>query len=160
MKSKVEDITTINDLKVYIRKNSFESKINSKSIFDYWRCGYIEFNLPEGLPYAYYFKDCGRRSKGVALTIENIIDGANVHGGITYIDSRISTRTVTLGFDCNHYIDTKEFINKPRSVGYCLNELQRLSKAILKAKRKYRSLLIKQKIKEIKRAYRKDIVWK
>lgn len=150
MKSKVEFVGRINGFKVYVRKNSFENNIDSNLMFDYWRCGYIEFNLPEGLPYAYYFKDCSRRSKGVALIMEKIIDNSNVHGDITYIDSKISTRFVTLGFDCNHYIDTKWCINKPRSLGFCINELNKLSKAVLKAKRKYRSLLIKQKIKELK----------
>ena len=152
MKSRVEFIGKVNNLKVYVRKNSFENKIDSSSVFDYWRCGYIEFDLPRGLFYTYYSKDHGERSKGVALAIENIIDSANVHGGITYVDGKISTRAVTLGFDCNHYMDTKGYINSPRSVGYCINELQRLSKVVMRAKRKYRSLLIKQKIKEIKKS--------
>lgn len=152
MKNKVEFIGKINGLKAYVRKNSFENKIDNSIMFQCWRCGYVEFTLPEGLPYTYYFKDFSRRSKGVALAIENIIDSANVHGGITYVDSKISTRAVTLGFDCNHYMDTKGYINSPRSVGYCINELQRLSKAVMRAKRKYRSLLIKQKIKEIKKS--------
>lgn len=152
MKSKVEFIGKINNLKIYVRKNSFESKINSKLMFDYWRCGYIEFKLPRGLFYTYYSEDFGKRSRGVALAIEEIINNEDVHGGITYRDSNIGIDVVTLGFDCNHFMDTKEYINRPRSVGYCINELNKLSKAILKAKRKYRSLLIKQKIKEIKKS--------
>lgn len=155
MKSKVEFISKINGLKTYVVKNSFESKTNSKSMFDYWRCGYVEFKLPKGLFYTYYSKDYGIKPEGTALTIEKIIDDAEVHGGVTYMDSNRALGVVILGFDCNHLIDTKAYIKKPRSVGYCINELKNLSKAILKAKRKYKSLLIKQKIKEIKKYKRR-----
>lgn len=56
MKRKVEFIGKINGLKTYVVKNSFENKINSNLMFDYWRCGYVEFKLPKGLLYTYYSK--------------------------------------------------------------------------------------------------------
>lgn len=161
MKSKVEYLKQSNGLKVYVRNNSLlesEAKIIDSMLFNSWRCGYVDFSLPNGMGYQVVESIYPRHNEYVinkpskiAEKIERVIDGALVHGGITYCDIDYNTKKITLGFDCNHYQDTKGFIKEPRSLGYCKTNLISLSKAVLKVKKNYRRYLIEQKIKELKK---------
>lgn len=150
MLSKTEYINKINGLKVYVRKNTFVKSVPS-TFHDYWRCGYVEFTLPKGLEYKFLQSGSWMvESKGVAKIIESSIQNTYVHGGITFCEQNVVTGIITIGFDCNHYLDTKHFLKNPRSVGYCITNIERMVKSILKAKKKYRKILINQKIKELK----------
>lgn len=152
---KVEYIRKVGGLKMYVRSNSSARDVPmpiDSLLFSFWRCGYIEFVLPNG-----FNPSCiddvfsySKRKNNIARRIENIIDNASVHGGITYWNINRKTRRVTLGFDCNHYFDSKTYLTKPRSVGYCKTNIELLLKAILKIKKNYRKMLIKEKIKELK----------
>ena len=154
MISKVEYIRKVGNLKMYVRSNSFVRDIPmpiDSLLFSFWRCGYVEFVLPNGLDPSYiesiFFYN---RRNNMARRIENIIDNTSVHGGITYWNVNEKTRIVTLGFDCNHYFDSRTHLTKPRSVGYCKTNIELLLKAIFKIKKNYRKMLIKEKIKELK----------
>ena len=82
-----------------------------------------------------------------------MIHTINVHGGITYDHYSDEDNTLTLGFDCNHYMDDMEGgINKDASYVvketkflatqlsgniakvYASNEIEKLEKLILKLK--------------------------
>lgn len=164
MISKVEYIRKVGNLKMYVRNNSLVYvRKNSPArdismpidslLFSSWRCGYVEFVLPNGLDPSYIESifSYNKRKNIIARRIENVIDNASVHGGITYWSIDKETRRVTLGFDCNHYFDSKTYLTKPRSVGYCKTNIDLLLKAILKIKKNYRKILIKEKLKELKK---------
>ena len=162
MISKVEYIKNVGNLKMYVRNNSFVRDIPmpiDSLLFSFWRCGYVEFVLPNGLDPSYiesifsYHKNKARfrRESNITRRIENVIDNAFVHGGITYWSIDEKTRRAILGFDCNHYSDTRTYLTKPRSVGYCKTNIELLLKAIFKIKKNYRKMLIKEKIKELKK---------
>ena len=161
MKSKVEYLEQLNGLRVYVRNNS---RLRDRSgriesiMFSSWRCGYVDFSLPNGMGYQvvegiysssdeYFISKPSR----IAAKVERIIDSALVHGGITFCKVNHDSKKITLGFDCNHYQDTKGFIKEPRSVGYCKTNLISLSKAVLKVKKNYRRYLIEQKIEELRK---------
>ena len=162
MKSKVEYLKQSNGLKVYVRNNSFsddQAKKIESTLFNSWRCGYIEFYLPSNMGYqileSIYSCSTDRdiicEPSKIAVKIERIIDNALVHGGITYCDIDYDTKKITLGFDCNHYQDTRGFIKEPRSLGYCKTNLVSLSKAVMKIKKNYRRYLVEQKLKELRK---------
>ena len=161
MKSKVEYLEQLNGLRVYVRNNSHlrdrSGRIES-IMFSSWRCGYVDFSLPNGMGYQvvesiYSSSDEYFTSKPsrIAVKVERIIDSALVHGGITFCKVNHDSKKITLGFDCNHYQDTKGFIKEPRSLGYCKTNLISLSKAVLKVKKNYRRYLIEQKIEELRK---------
>ena len=162
MKSKVEYLKQSNGLKVYVRNNSLLKseaiRIDSMS-FNSWRCGYLDFSLPswlvrdgiESIYSRHREEDNICKPSRITVIIEKIIDGAFVHGGITFCHINHDSKKITLGFDCNHYQDTKMFIKEPRSLGYCKTNLISLSKAVLKVKKNYRRYLIEQKIEELRK---------
>ena len=155
MLSKVEYIKNIGSLKMYVRNNSFFKDVPmpiDSLLFSFWRCGYVEFVLPNGLNTSYIesINSYDKKKSNIARRIENIIDSSFVHGGITYCSVDKETRRATLGFDCNHYFDAKTYLTEPRSVGYCKTNIELLLKAIFKIKKNYRKMLIKEKIKELK----------
>ena len=94
MKSKVEYLKQSNGLKVYVRNNSLlesEARIIDSMLFNSWRCGYVDFSLPNGMGYQvvesiysssdeYFISKPSR----IAAKVERIIDSALVHGGITF----------------------------------------------------------------------------
>ena len=161
MKSKVEYLKQSNGLKMYVRNNSLlESEVRriNSMLFNSWRCGYVDFSLPNGMGYQvvesiysssdeYFISKPSR----IAAKVERIIDSALVHGGITFCKVNHDSKKITLGFNCNHYQDTKEFIKKPRSLGYCKTNLISLSKAVMRVKKNYRRYLIEQKIEELRK---------
>ena len=161
MKSKVEYLKQSNGLKVEIVNNSLlesETARIDSMLFTSWRCGYVEFSLPswlvrDGIESIYSSSDEYFISKPsrIAAKVERIIDSALVHGGITFCKVNHDSKKITLGFDCNHYQDTKGFIKEPRSLGYCKTNLISLSKAVLKVKKNYRRYLIEQKIEELRK---------
>ena len=162
MKSKVEYLKQSNGLKVEIVNNSLlesETARIESMLFTSWRCGYVEFSLPNKMGYQVlksiysYSRDEDVISKPsrIAVKIERIIDNALVHGGITFCEIDYSNKKIILGFDCNHYRDTKKFIKEPRSLGYCKTNLISLSKAVMKVKKNYRRYLIEQKIEELRK---------
>ena len=162
MKSKVEYLKQSNGLKVEIVNNSLlESEtVGIESIlFTSWRCGYIEFSLPswlvrdgiESIYSRHREEDNICKPSRITAKVERIIDSALVHGGITFCHVNHDSKKITLGFDCNHYQDTKGFIKEPRSLGYCKTNLISLSKAVMKVKKNYRRYLIEQKIEELKK---------
>ena len=56
MISKVEYIRKVGNLKMYVNKNSFVRDIPmpiDSLLFSFWRCGYVEFTLPNGLNPSY-----------------------------------------------------------------------------------------------------------
>jgi hypothetical protein len=162
MISKVEYIRKVGNLKMYVNKNSFVRDIPmpiDSLLFSFWRCGYVEFSLPswlvrdgiESIYSRHREEDNICEPSRVIVIIEKIIDGAFVHGGITFCHVNHDSKKITLGFDCNHYQDTKGFIKEPRSLGYCKTNLISLSKAVLKVKKNYRRYLIEQKIEELRK---------
>ena len=127
-------------------------------MFNSWRCGYVEFYLPNDRGYKVlesiypcHNEYITSKPSKIAEKIERAIDSALVHGGVTYCNIGYNTKKITLGFDCNHYQDTKEFIKEPRSLGYCKTNLISLSKAVLKVKKNYRRYLIEQKIEDLRK---------
>ena len=161
MKSKVEYLGQSNGLRVCVRNISlldvYSGRIESM-MFSFWRCGYVEFYLPNEMGYKvvesiysssdeYFISKLSR----IAAKVERIIDSALVHGGITFCKVNHDSKKITLGFNCNHYQDTKEFIKKPRSLGYCKTNLISLSKAVMRVKKNYRRYLIEQKIEELRK---------
>ena len=155
MISKVEYIKNVGSLKMYVRNNSLADgyeRVMESIMFTSWRCGYVEFILPNGSNPSYIedINSYNKNKSNVARKIENIIESASVHGGITYCRVDKKTRRATLGFDCNHYEDTKRFIKEPRSVGYCKTNIELLLKAIFKIKKNYRKILIKETIKKLR----------
>ena len=163
MKSKVEYLRQSNGLKVEIVNNSLlesETVGIEPMLFTSWRCGYVEFSLPswlvrdgiESIYSRHREEDNICKPSRITVIIEKIIDGAFVHGGITFCNVNHDSKKIILGFNCNHYYrDTKEFIKKPRSLGYCKTNLISLSKAVLKVKKNYRRYLIEQKIEELRK---------
>ena len=163
MKSKVEYLKQSNGLKVEIVNNSLlkseTAGIEESMLFTSWRCGYIEFSLPswlvrdgiESIYSRHREEDNICKPSRITVIIEKIIDGSFVHGGITFCHVNHDSKKITLGFDCNHYQDTKGFIKEPRSLGYCKTNLISLSKAVLKVKKNYRRYLIEQKIEELRK---------
>ena len=161
MKSKVEYLEQLNGLRVYVRNNSrLRDRLGriESIMFSSWRCGYVDFSLPNGMGYQvvesiysssdeYFISKPSR----IAAKVERIIDSALVHGGITFCKVNHDSKKITLGFDCNHYQDAKGFIKEPRSLGYCKTNLISLSKAVLKVKKNYRRYLIEQKIEELRK---------
>ena len=141
---------------MYVRNNSFIRDIPmpiDSLLFSFWRCGYVEFVLPNGLNPSYIesINSYNKKENSIAKRIEIIIDNALVHGGITYCSVDKENRRATLGFDCNHYFDSKTHLTQPRSVGYCKTNIESLLKAVFKIKKSYRKMLIKEKIKELRR---------
>ena len=172
MKSKVEYLKQSNGLRIYVRQsNGLRIYVRNNSLLDdysgrvepimfsSWRYGYVEFYLPsdrgykvlESIYHCNNNEDAISKPTKIAEKVERIIDSALVHGGITYCDIDYNTKKITLGFDCNHYQDTKTFIKEPRSLGYCKTNLISLSKAVLKVKKNYRRYLIEQKIEELRK---------
>jgi hypothetical protein len=98
--------------------------------FGHWKCGYIYVSI---INYKY-------------------IDSSklNVHGGTTYESYSGDKKYIVFGFDCAHYDDSPIYIPRPRSTGYCKNELIHLSKQINKMILSGRKRMIKNKIKLIK----------
>ncbi len=89
MISKVEYIRKVGNLKMYVNKNSFVRDIPmpiDSLLFSFWRCGYVEFVLPNGLDPSYMESifSYNKRKNNIAIRIENIINNSFVHGGITY----------------------------------------------------------------------------
>ena len=162
MKSKVEYLKQSNGLKMYVRNNSLlesEAKRIESIMFTSWRCGYVEFSLPswlvrdgiESIYSRHREEDNICETSRIVVKVERIIDNALVHGGITFCHINHDSKKITLGFDCNHYRDTKKFIKEPRSLGYCKTNLISLSKAVMKVKKNYRRYLIEQKIEELRK---------
>ena len=88
MISKVEYIRNIGSLKMYIRNNSFIRDIPmpiDSLLFLFWRCGYVEFVLPNGLnpPYIESINSYNKKENSIAKRIEIIIDNALVHSGVS-----------------------------------------------------------------------------
>lgn len=98
--------------KFSVKVITFKSEFKSEIMFDSWNCGY--FYIP----------------------ISNIkfvnFDKLKVHGGITYNQTSKDNKFYIIGFDCAHYNDSPKYIKRPRSIGYCKNELNHLSKQIKK----------------------------
>ena len=79
-----------------------------------WHCGYVD--LHEKHPFTKFYLEHDR----------DIINQLNVHGGITYDPYSKKDKTLTLGFDCNHYMDDMDGgINKDAS--YVIKETKFLA---------------------------------
>ena len=77
-------------------------------------CGYVD--LHEKHPFTKFYLEHDR----------DIINQLNVHGGITYDHYSKKDKTLTLGFDCNHYMDDMDGgINKDAS--YVIKETKFLA---------------------------------
>ena len=150
MKSKIELIKNIGNFKITIRKNHYGFSNNHESSFhDYFRCGYVAIKFDKNFKYTHRF--C--YNNNVEKVITNIIDNSYVHGGITYYE--IIDGYIILGFDCCHFCDSKPWQKEPRSFGYVLNEIYKLMRYILKAKRVIYKLRKKEAINIITKKRRK-----
>ena len=68
-----------------------------------WHCGYVTLHKNHPVTKFYLYN-------------RDVINEINVHGGITYDHYSNEDETLTLGFDCNHYMDDMEGgINKDAS---------------------------------------------
>lgn len=109
---------------------TLDCEYNSDFSFRYWNCGYI------------YVPICNVKF----VDFDKLI----VHSGITYNQTSEDNKFYILGFDCAHYNDSPRYIKRPRSLGYCKNELEYLSRQIKKMILTGRKRLIKNLIKRIK----------
>ena len=106
-------------------------EMNNKSsdIWDRYKCGYIWVPIKNGR-----FID---------------IDLLKVHGGCNYYNASKDKKYLILGFDCGHLEDSRNYITKPRSIGYCKNEIINMSKQIKKMIRVGKRKQIQNKINSL-----------
>ena len=107
-------------------------EMNSKvsDIWDRYKCGYIWVPIKNGR-----FID---------------IDLLKVHGGCTYYNASKDKKYLILGFDCGYLEDSRNYITKPRSVGYCKNEIINMSRQIKRMIRVGKRKQIQNKINSLR----------
>lgn len=103
----------------------------SEIMFNNWKCEYIYVPI-RNYKYVYSYR-------------------LSVYGGITFESYSKCKKYIIFGFDCAHYNDSPRYIPRPRSTGYCKNELIKLSKQINKMILSGRKRMIKNKIKELQK---------
>ena len=102
----------------------------SSDIWDRYKCGYIWVSIKNAR-----FVD---------------IDLLKVHGGCTYYSASKDKKYCIVGFDCAHLEDSKNYLSKPRSVGYCKNEIVSMSKQIKRMIRVGKRKQIQNKINSLR----------
>ena len=123
-------------VKFHKTKEKFNSYI-IKNVDDYsmlfpiWHCGYIV--IP-----------------AVNVKYINDIYIFSVHGGITFTTYAEFDKKLILGFDCAHLTDSPQYSKRPKSVGYCKDQIDKLSKQIKATIIRGRKKMIKNKIMLLK----------
>ena len=102
------------------------------TLFPYWHCGYIKVS----------------KSDVRHLDIFNL----EVHGGVTFNTWADFDKSLIIGFDCAHLSDSPQYSVRPKSVEYCINELDKISKQIKRAIIRGRRKLIKTKVHQLRQS--------